>query len=244
MGSLDISEDELTVLPFKELYPRNPSWEIASSLPEYLPPERAKDVAARRSSAAATAAALPKVRILVHPEPIRVNYEVVRGLVPKLWESPQRKIDFALHIGMAGPQPVYSLERLAHRDGYRLKDVDGNFLGDEERREKEGDKWVWNDTPTELTTELDIKEIYKSWVERSPKTEGTALRISDDPGRYMCDFIYFSSLAHLWKQQKPRKLLFLHVPAGSSPEGVDLGRELVLQLIRSIAESEVSRRSA
>lgn len=69
---------------------------------------------------------------------------------------------------MAGPQPVYSLERLAHRDGYRLKDVDGNFLGDEERREKEGDKWVWNDTPTELTTELDIKEIYKSWVERSP----------------------------------------------------------------------------
>lgn len=97
-----------------------------------------------------------------------MNYEVVRGLVPKLWESPQRKIDFALHIGMAGPQPVYSLERLAHRDGYRLKDVDGNFLGDEERREKEGDKWVWNDTPTELTTELDIKEIYKSWVERSP----------------------------------------------------------------------------
>lgn len=70
------------------------------------------------------------------------------------------------------------------------------------------------------------------------------MRISDDPGRYMCDFIYFSSLAHLWKQQRPRKLLFLHVPAGSSPEALDLGKELVLQLIRSIVESEVGRASA
>lgn len=68
------------------------------------------------------------------------------------------------------------------------------------------------------------------------------MRISNDPGRYMCDFIYFSSLAYLWSQQRPRKLLFLHVPAGSSAENVDLGRELMLQLIRSIAESEIGQR--
>ena len=58
----------------------------------------------------------------------------------------------------------------------------------------------------------------------------------------MCDFIYFSSLAHLWRRGRPRRALFLHVPAGSAPEHVDLGRELVLQLIRSAVESEVSRR--
>ncbi|KAK7757808.1 hypothetical protein SLS62_000186 [Diatrype stigma] len=230
-------------MPFKELYPRNPSWEIASSLPDYLPPERAKDASARRP--VGSLPLLPRVRILVHPEPIRVNYEVVRDLVPTLWDGSapgQRKIDFAVHIGMAGPQAVYNLERLAHRDGYRLRDVDGNLLGDEERRKREGEDWAWHGVPSELTTELDIEEIYKTWVERSPKTEGTTLGISDDPGRYLCDFIYFSSLAHLWKQQRPRKLLFLHVPAGSSAEKVALGRELMLQLIRSIAESEVGRR--
>lgn len=103
-----------------------------------------------------------------------MNYEVVRDLVPTLWDGdssspPQRrKIDFAVHIGMAGPQAVYNLERLGHRDGYRLKDVDGNLLGDEERREREGEDWVWHDVPSELTTELDIEEIYKNWVERSP----------------------------------------------------------------------------
>ncbi|RYP54911.1 hypothetical protein DL768_000475 [Monosporascus sp. mg162] len=240
MGSVSPSDDELTVLvtgfgPFREHYPVNPSWEIASSLPDYLPPDRVKDPT-RRSPPD-----LPRVRILVHPEPIRVNYEVVRGLVPKLWDDPKQKIDFAVHIGMAGPQPVYAIERLAHRDGYKIKDVDGNLLGDEERHRQEGEMWIWHDMPQEITTDLDIDDVYKIWVERSPKIGRTALRISDDPGRYMCDFIYYSSLAHLSKQQRPRKLLFFHVPAGSCPERLALGKELVLQLIRSIVESEVGR---
>jgi pyroglutamyl-peptidase len=68
--------------------------------------------------------------------------------------------------------------------------------------------------------------------------EGTTLRISNDPGRYMCDFIYFSSLAHLWKQRRPRKVLFLHVPCDAHKDKVELGKELVLQLIRSIVETE------
>ena len=58
----------------------------------------------------------------------------------------------------------------------------------------------------------------------------------------MCDFIYFSSLAHLWRQKRRRRVLFLHVPAGASAAQIDLGRELVLQLIRSAVESEVARR--
>ncbi|RYP21830.1 hypothetical protein DL765_002055 [Monosporascus sp. GIB2] len=167
MGSVSPSDDERTVLvtgfgPFREHYPVNPSWEIASSLPDYLPPDRVKDPT-RRSPPD-----LPRVRILVHPEPIRVNYDFVRGLVPKLWDDPQQKIDFAVHIGMAGPQPVYALERLAHRDGYMIKDVDGNLLGDEERHRQEGEKWIWHDMPQEITTDLDIDDVYKIWVERSP----------------------------------------------------------------------------
>ena len=65
------------------------------------------------------------------------------------------------------------------------------------------------------------------------------MRISDDPGRYLCDFIYYSSLAHLYKQQRPRKVIFLHVPADASETSVTQGRELAINLIRSIVESEV-----
>ncbi|KAI0172040.1 peptidase [Hypoxylon sp. FL1284] len=242
MGSLDVPKDELTVLvtgfgPFKEQYPVNPSWEITASLPDHLPAERAKDAAAgHQAPAAAAAARLPAVRILKHG-PVRVNYEVVRDLVPTLWDGPppeQRRPDYVIHVGMAGPEHVYSVERRAHRDGYAKPDVDGRLLGDEQRREREGDGWVWHGIPDELLTDLDLDRIYKRWVERSP--DNLRLRISEDPGRYLCDFIYFSSLAHLRKQQRPRKVVFFHVPLHPGQEYIDRGRELVLQLIRSIVE--------
>jgi pyroglutamyl-peptidase len=68
------------------------------------------------------------------------------------------------------------------------------------------------------------------------------LRISEDAGRYLCDFIYFSSLAHLYKTGRRRNVLFLHVPSDASEHSIEVGRELVLQLVRAMVESEVERR--
>lgn len=258
MGSVNVeTEDELTVLitgfgPFKDQYPVNPSWEIARSLPAYLPPERAKTVPAPTAGTAAGDA--PRVRLLVHPEPVRVNYGVVRTLVPTLWDGdgddpeqssspPERagkKVDVMLHIGMAGPEPIYQIERRGHRDGYRIKDVDGQFLDDEQRRADEGDAWIWHGVPDELLTDLDVEDIHRRWVARSPKDAN--IRISEDAGRYLCDFIYFSSLAHLWKARRPRRVLFLHVPADQSAATIRSGTELALQLIRSIVDSELAAR--
>lgn len=68
------------------------------------------------------------------------------------------------------------------------------------------------------------------------------LRISEDAGRYLCDFIYYSSLAQLWKQERERKVVFFHVPADASDSSITKGRELAVNLIRSIVESEVSRK--
>lgn len=69
------------------------------------------------------------------------------------------------------------------------------------------------------------------------------LRISDDAGRYLCDYIYYSSLAECRKQQRPGKVVFLHVPADASDRSVEQGREITQNLIRAIAESEVTARS-
>ena len=142
---------------------------------------------------------LPRVRIVVYPEPIRVSYEVVRALVPTFWDGDhhheadgdadavpraeqQRQkpnYDLAIHIGMAGPQANYSVERLAHRDGYLLRDVDGMLLDDEERRAREGDDWIWHGVPPELTSELDVDDVYKRWVARSPVGVSFPFSISD-----------------------------------------------------------------
>ncbi|KAF5266847.1 hypothetical protein FOXYS1_2292 [Fusarium oxysporum] len=233
MGSQIGDPDEITVLvtgfgPFREQYPINPSWEIANSLPSYLPPLRAKDPNSRHA-----AVVLPKVRIVVHPEAIRVNYRVVRGLVPSFHDTPQ-KFDIVIHIGMAGPRPFYSIERRGHRDGYKHPDVDGEYIDGEEERER--NDWPWRGLPEEIETELNLNEILPLWQGHSSEAD---LRISEDAGHFMCDFIYYSSLSELWKLQRPRKALFLHVPADASPTSIAKGRELTLNLIRSVVESEM-----
>ncbi|KAH6847446.1 hypothetical protein B0I37DRAFT_445699 [Chaetomium sp. MPI-CAGE-AT-0009] len=68
------------------------------------------------------------------------------------------------------------------------------------------------------------------------------LRVSEDAGHYLCDFIYFSSLAHLEKAGERRRVLFLHVPSDASEHSVATGRELLLQLVRSVVESEIAAR--
>ncbi|KAI1180605.1 putative pyroglutamyl peptidase type I [Nemania sp. FL0916] len=246
MGSLDVShEKELAVVvtgfgPFKEAYPVNPSWEIAARLPDYLPADRAKDATGR------SAAGAPPVRIVKLPGPVRTSYEYTRDLVPRLWDNAnddangERKIDYAIHIGMAGPQLVYSLERRGHRDGYNSKDVDGKLLEDDKRHAEQGDEWIWHGVPHELVTDFDVDDVHRRWVKRSP--DNLDLRVSEDAGHYLCDFIYFSSLAHLWKQQRPRKVVFFHVPLHSDAASIQRGVELVFTLIRSIVESELEQK--
>ncbi|KAF6840360.1 Pyroglutamyl-peptidase 1 [Colletotrichum musicola] len=247
MGSQIDSQDEFTVLvtgfgPFKVQYPVNPSWEIAHSLPTYLPPLRAKNPKDHPSSSTSTTAKpLPPVRILVHPEAVRVNYETVRGLVPTLWDpATHPRVDAAVHIGMAGPRLFYSVERRGHRDGYAFPDVDGRKLEDEERHAKEGEDWVWHGMPGEIETDFDLDDVLERWKGHSP--EGSDLRISEDAGHYLCDFIYFSSLSHLLRAEQRRRVVFLHVPSDASEESVARGTELAVQLIRSIAESELAAR--
>ncbi|KAK3996129.1 Pyroglutamyl-peptidase 1 [Cladorrhinum sp. PSN332] len=237
MGSIqaDLSKDEITVLitgfaPFKEDYPVNPSWEITRSLPDYLPPIRAKTTQAASYSYSSSKPLLPPIRLLVHPEPIHVGYKAVRSLVPALWET--HKPHITIHVGMAGPRAFYSIERRGHRDGYKMRDVDGHFLNGEEEFEQ--------DLPEELETDLDVEEVLKKWRAFSPKYSD--LRISEDAGHYLCDFIYFSSLSHLWKHGKDRKVLFLHVPSDASEGAVVRGRELLLQLVRGVVESELERK--
>ena len=121
----------------------------------------------------------PAVRLLVPPAAIRVSWQGVRDEVPRLWgldgategaeatavaaATMKRPIDLAVHIGMAGPNPFYSVERRAHRDGYKLPDVDGRLLCDGAAREHEGEAWVWHDMPEELLTDVDVDDVLARW---------------------------------------------------------------------------------
>lgn len=110
MGSTGnfVKDREITVLvtgfgPFQDKFPVNPSFEIAKSLPELLP--------ARTSSETA-------IRIIPYSQPIRVAYDDVRELIPKLHEAHAGSVDLVMHIGMASGRKFYCAERYGHRDGY------------------------------------------------------------------------------------------------------------------------------
>ena len=107
------------------------------------------------------------MRILVHPEPLRVNYKVVRETVPTFWEETyqDRKIDIVIHIGMAGPRIMYQIESRGHRTGYKARDVDGGHL--DELEGKRDEEWVWHGLPDELRTDLNVQDIWERWQQHS-----------------------------------------------------------------------------
>jgi pyrrolidone-carboxylate peptidase len=74
--------------PFKSFL-INPSWLIASALPEELYP----------SSADKTTTPAYRIRLLCYPSPVRVSYATVSEQIPELLD--QHSPDLILHIGMA-----------------------------------------------------------------------------------------------------------------------------------------------
>ncbi|KAK4171856.1 putative peptidase [Triangularia setosa] len=255
--------------PFRTNFPVNPSWEIAKSLPEYLPPPPPAPFPGiaghvlppggsttgiypgpppNPGSQPATPVKIPRVRLLVHPSPIHVGYRAVRDLVPSLWhlnddslpsaKTPQ--IDLAIHIGMAGPRGYYSIERRGHKSGYDMGDVDGKPLAElDDEMARNNVPHPWEGLPEELLSDLEMEDVLERWRRHSPPYSD--LRISEDAGHYLCDFIYYSSLAHLTRNGKGRRVVFLHVPSEASAAWVKVGRELCLGLVRAMVESEVVR---
>lgn len=249
--------------PFKDQYPRNPSWDIASSLPEYLPPLNAKSSSAVRGGSLP----LPPVRIVVHPEPVRVTYSAVRNLIPKLWQPDFEgvsKIDYVLHIGMASTKRQWVLEQLGHRDDYKLLDLDEKLPN----QNPSSDDYPFHGIPAQLTTDLDVADIKRRWESYLPVSAGASpcqwcrkdadesnltnlqgnltLKTSVDAGHFLCDYIYFNSLANCHRAEERKRVLFMHVPAVRPEpadlyrESIDLGREIAIQLLRSLVESELS----
>ncbi|KAF2173939.1 hypothetical protein M409DRAFT_16208 [Zasmidium cellare ATCC 36951] len=237
MGSIqnDDNKKELTILvtgfgPFQEKYPVNPSYEITRLLPDYLP---------------ATSPHESAVRIISYGTPIRVVYDGVRELVPKLHDAYAGMVDLVLHIGMASGRKFYCAERYGHRDGYiKNKDLDGNMPSPEEG------KITFGDCPETMTTSLDFESVLLNWqtnILAIPEGQPGAhadIRPSEDAGRYLCDYIYFNSLAYFGRKSgemeggrdSSRPVLFFHVPAESDEGSLQRGRAVCEALIRAMAD--------
>ncbi|CZT14586.1 uncharacterized protein RCC_00561 [Ramularia collo-cygni] len=145
---------------------------------------------------------------------------------------------------MASGRKWYCAERYAHRDGYiKNKDLDGKVLESNDGLKRFGD------CPSTMTTSLDYESLVRDWCthideipEGSPGHKAD-VRQSEDAGRYLCDYIYFNSLAYFGRKCgdveggacTARPVLFLHVPAESDATTLANGRAVAMALIQAMA---------
>ncbi|KAF1843718.1 peptidase C15, pyroglutamyl peptidase I-like protein [Cucurbitaria berberidis CBS 394.84] len=233
-------EKPVTVLvtgfgPFLAQFPRNSSWDIASTLPALIP---------------ATPENPTPIHIHVHPEPIRVGYNTVVDLIPALLPpaNPLYPVpDVILHIGLAASRNYFALEEGAHGRGYaKIADVDGEKFEDvRAERDLPSSRF-----PNVLKTTFDTADVLARWktnLGSSPSVndhdlvvEGAPdVRLSSDAGNFLCGFIYYHSLAHYYSIKKDeRPVAFLHVPdLSSSDEKLRAGWKITVALITALVES-------
>lgn len=194
----------------------NPSYEIARSLPTEH-----------------RIIGLPPIILHSHPNPITVSYAHVREIIPELLfpqDGVKPKYDIVLNIGLAPGRRFYTLETLAHRDGYNKKDVDGKTL--------EGDTYwrIEHKAPERLHTSFDSEDVWRRWKSGLVNED---LRPSHNAGHYLCDFIYYACMFEYWWREPggSRPCMFLHVPSGLEEEDIRRGREVALGLITALVGS-------
>jgi len=232
------SEDAVTVLvtgfgPFLEKFPKNSSWEIASTLPALIP---------------ASATNPTPIHIRVHHEPVRVAYKNVVDVVKEL-HPPKSQLrpqpDIILHIGLAAGRRFFALEQGAHGRGYnKTADVDGELFSDSDAESL----FPAEHYPTVLKTSFDTSDVLARWkaflgyvsVDGDPKIEELPdVRLSPDAGNFLCGFIYYNSLAQYYDvKEDVRPAAFMHVPDLSGSEGkLREGWEVTVALIKALVES-------
>ena len=129
---------------------------------------------------------------------IPVTYHAVKNEVPRLWQ--QLRPHLVVHVGVSSIAQDLTLEQLAHNDGYVKVDAAGKL---------NHCSYCCKNGPPNITSELRMDLVCHS-VNQSEC--GVIAVLSTDPGRYLCDFIYYTSL-----HQDKSKVAFIHVPPLNSP---------------------------
>jgi pyroglutamyl-peptidase len=176
------------------------------------------------------------IRIIKHPHAIKVAYQTVYDLVPKLLTpvEGERQPDIILHIGLAAGRSFYTLERQSPRSPYWTgRDVDGRVFS----QEKTDEFWPLLEFPQFLKPTFNVEDVYERWQGYLP-SPSVDVRPSSDPGNFLCGFIYYMTMSWFWrKQAEERPVMFLHVPLLVGDEQVEEGKGVAIGLIKALVES-------
>ena len=92
-----------------------------------------------------------------------------------------------------------------------------------------------------LTTSLPLSAIREEFQLNSQSigANNDAVVISSDPGRFVCNYVYYKSLLHQKSKGSPLNSLFIHVPP-SDPQATD-HEATVVQIAKQLITSVVCK---
>lgn len=156
-----------------------------------------------------------------------VTYENVDEFVPALWETHTPKL--MMHVGVSGIAEHFTIELQAHKKGYQRMDYFDQCPAN---------NTCPQDGAIRLHTKLNVEKICKEYNdgEMDGKTKAVS---SKDAGRYLCEYIYYTSLS-----LDNSRTIFVHVPDMNiySPEDTARGLEKILDLaLEQIDEIETAK---
>ncbi|ELU08570.1 hypothetical protein CAPTEDRAFT_162094 [Capitella teleta] len=136
------------------------------------------------------------VNLIVEEVPVLYNH--VRESIPALWQKHKPKL--VVHVGVSSIAQALTLEQQAHNDGYNKFDVKGDCPPD---------GCCVQNSASCIASAIDMRKVCE---EVNAAECGVQAVISMDPGRYLCDFIFYTSL-----NQDRSCSAFIHVPPLNQP---------------------------
>lgn len=162
----------------------------------------------------------------------KICEQLQNGSTKESSDGTSRKI--LLHLGVDESSKCFKLEACAYNQAtFRIPDVRGYRPFNESIFEEE-------QYAACLRTSLDVEHLAQVMTERFPSI---ATKVSTDPGRYVCNYVYCSTLQHFGNSSSRGDCcssLFLHVPPFDVvPEEQQL--EYVASLLEALTQSEENR---
>lgn len=159
----------------------------------------------------------------LHVCEIPVEYQAIQRLMPSLWEEHQPQL--VVHVGVSGLATTVTLEQCGNNQGYQRLDNCSYCPATH---------CCMENGPDCLRSLLDMNTVCR----RVNGSElGVTLSVSEDAGRYLCDYTYYTSL-HLGEG----RTAFIHVPPLGRPySSQELGRALqaaVLEMLRLLETNQ------
>ncbi|KAI8656998.1 hypothetical protein NCS56_01305500 [Fusarium sp. Ph1] len=210
--------------PFKE-NEKNPTQDVKLALPDRI--EREGRV---------------PIKIIKYHTDFR-NVITDMDIIPQLWNEDKRvyepdakegkkiHIDAMLHLGMNFAD-YWQVEKRARRDGYDWTGDDGVPLPSHN-----GDKGGrWEGLPDQLRPVFDVDGIVDRLHQELP-VRRDANKTSTEAGLLYCEFIFYTSLAALYRREEPPRALFLH-HAGkkTAKEDIEEGARVAAAVVRSMVD--------